>query len=109
MCILVAHRTTLPTDAHLGSHRSSVVAKRNLDSESTQLKRFIADGCPLMGIVKDGEFPKMHEYFEKYMTAIEESNRSTKSLEFLETLRDLKQEEIKALMDSMDAEVGPHG
>ena len=55
-----------------------------------------------MGIVKDGEFPKMHEYFEKYMTAIEESNRSTKSLAFLETLRDLKQEEIKALMDSMD-------
>ena len=62
-----------------------------------------------MDLVKDGRFSNMHAYFEKYLTAIDVSNRSTKSLDFSKSLKELTQEEIKALMDSMVSEVGPNG
>ena len=89
---LVAHRTILATarcDVQLGSHGSSAVAVRNLDFATTQLKRFIASRCPFIDIAKDGSFSNMHAYFEKCSLAIEASKRSTKSLDFSETLKEL--------------------
>ena len=108
----MTHRTILAIPrcgVQLGSHRSSALAARNLDFATIQFKRFKACECPFIDPAKFCDFSKMHAYFEKYFFAIEASRRSTMSLDFPKSLMESTPGEIKALLNTMVAQVGSNG
>ena len=70
-----------------------------------QLKRFKDYGCPFIEPGTVCEFPKTRAYFKRYHSVIEASNRSTKSLDFLKSLKEFSLEEIRALMNTKTTEV----
>ena len=96
-------------DVQIGSHRSRAVLQRDYELAYTHLDRLKSCGCPLRDLKVLGDFANMHAYFEAYLSAKEQSTRSTKSLDFEILFRKLPSEEHKARLILMLSKVGPNG
>ena len=94
-------------DVQIGQHRSRAVVERDLAYAVAQLERHRSSGCPLVDLKAHGDFMGMQSYFEKYVSELEASKRTTKSLEFANSLKELLPEELLSLLTSMDEEVCP--
>ena len=93
----------------IGEHRSRVVVEKNLALASAQLERFISSGSPLVDLVAHGDWITMHAYFQKHGAELEAVKRSSKSIDYLTSLKELSPDELTSLVTSMDDKVGPKG
>ena len=76
---------------------------------SARLERLISSGSPLVDVVAHGDWITMHAYFQKCGAELEVVKRSSKSIDYLTSLKELSPGELTSLATSMDDKVGPEG
>ena len=103
--------TPAPDLSHvqIGEHRSRAVVQRDLALASAQLERLKSSGSPLVDIVAHGDWITMQAYFQKCGAELEAVKRSSKSIDYLNLLKELSPDELRPLVTSMADKVGPKG
>lgn len=94
-------------DVQIGRHRSIVVSERDLAYADAQLKRFRSTRSPLVDLEALGDLIGMQAYFRKHVSELEAAKKSTKSLEYANSLKGLLPGELGSLLTSMHEEVRP--
>ena len=101
--------TPMMSDVQVGEHRSRAVVQRDMSLAIAQLQRYRSSESPLVDLEAHGDWVRMQAYFKKCASELEVVKRSTKLIDFVNSLKELLQEELTSLLTSMADEVGPKG